>query len=100
MKKCSDCGGRMEEKKSTTPEGFSYVYYKCAKCGEEILNLKQLHAVADKYRKIKHYRAKLSKWGNSLGLRIPKEISEKYNLTDENDVILIQEKDGIKIILA
>ena len=51
MKKCSDCGGKMEEKKSTVPEGFSYAYCKCAKCGEEILNMKQLHAVADKYRK-------------------------------------------------
>ncbi len=88
----------MEKLQSATPEGFSYHYYRCIKCGEEILDMKQLHVVADKYRKVKHYRAKLSKWGHSLGLRIPKEISQKYHLSDKNDVILVQEKDGIKII--
>lgn len=40
---------------------------------------------------------KIQKWGNSLGIRIPKSIIEKSNLA-ENDELIIEEQDG-KIIL-
>ena len=49
MKKCSECNGEMQELKSKTPEGIGYYYYKCKKCGEEIVDMKQLHNVAEKY---------------------------------------------------
>ena len=72
--------------------------YKCEKCGEEIVDMKQLHEVAEKYRVLKRYQVKLSKWGLSLGLRIPKELVKKYNLKNEEEVTIIPEKKGIKII--
>ncbi len=59
MKKCSECSGKMKEAKGNTPEGVEYSYYKCEKCGEEILDMKQLHNVANTYRdmkKFKHFR--------------------------------------------
>jgi antitoxin MazE len=40
---------------------------------------------------------KLQKWGNSLGVRIPKSIIEKTNLT-ENDELIIEQQDG-KIVI-
>ncbi len=70
----------MEELKSKTPEGVEYNYFKCKKCGEEIVDMKQLHKVAERYREIKMYHAKLSKWGLSLGVRIPKELVKQYKL--------------------
>jgi uncharacterized protein with PIN domain len=51
MKKCSECKGKMKELKAKTPEGVEYKYYKCSKCGSEIVDMKQLHEVAEKYKK-------------------------------------------------
>ncbi len=99
-KKCSDCKGKMIELKDKTPEGVEYNYFKCDKCGEEIVNMKQLHDVAQIYREMKKFHAKVSKWGMSLGVRIPKELVEKYNFHDNEEVTIIPEDTGIKIIPA
>lgn len=98
MKKCSVCEGKMEELKAKTPEGVEYCYFKCGKCGEEIVDMKQLHNVAQKYREMKRFSAKISKWGMSLGLRIPKELVRKYNLRSDKEVTIIPEEEGMKII--
>ncbi|MEM2139332.1 MAG: AbrB/MazE/SpoVT family DNA-binding domain-containing protein [Candidatus Woesearchaeota archaeon] len=96
-KTCSNCQNKMIELKSKTPEGIAYIYYKCQNCGEEILDMAQLNKVATEYRKIKRFNAKLTKWGYNLGVRIPKELIKKYNFKD--NVIIIPENEGIKIIL-
>ncbi len=90
----------MKELVAKTPEGIEYNYFKCEKCGEEIVDMKQLHDVAQKYREMKRFNAKISKWGMSLGLRIPKELVKKYNLKDSKEVIIIPEEKGLKIIPA
>lgn len=96
MRKCF-CGKKMKEVKSKTPDGISYRYYKCS-CGEEIVDMKQLHDVAEKYREMKRFHVKLSKWGMSLGLRIPKELTLKYGFTENKEVTIIPEERGIRII--
>lgn len=98
MKKCSECKSSMKEIRSKTPEGVDYKFYKCLSCGEEIVDMKQLHQVAEKYRAIKSFHIKLSKWGLSLGVRIPKEVVKKYNLKDSEEITLIPEEKGIKLI--
>ncbi len=98
MKVCSECRNRMVEKIAKTPEGISYNYFKCDKCGEEIVNMKQLHNVAQKYRVMKKYEVKLSKWGLSIGIRIPKELIKRYNLKDNREVSIIPEENCIKLI--
>lgn len=40
---------------------------------------------------------KIQKWGNSLGIRIPKTVIEKLNLT-ENSEVEVEHKDGAIII--
>jgi antitoxin component of MazEF toxin-antitoxin module len=60
--------------------------------------MKQLHNVAEKYRVMKKYNVKLSKWGLSLGLRIPKELAKKYKFRDNKEVTIIPEDKGIKIV--
>jgi len=99
-KKCSECNGKMKELIGKTTDGVAYNYYKCEKCGEEILDMEQLHAVADKYRAMKKYHVKLTKWGESIGLRIPKEVADKYNFKFDEEVTIIPEEKGIKIIPA
>ena len=41
--------------------------------------------------------AKIQKWGNSLGVRIPKSVIEKLNLT-ENSEVEVEHKNGTIII--
>lgn len=41
---------------------------------------------------------KIKKWGNSLGIRIPKSIAQKLNLTDSSEVQL--NTDYQKIIIS
>ncbi len=88
----------MKELKAETPEGFEYDYFKCSKCGEEIVDMHQLHSVAEKYRHMKKFNVKVSKWGVSLGVRIPKELAKKYGLRDDSEVTIIPEEKGIRII--
>lgn len=96
MKSCSECGNKMVAKAGLTPESVEYHYYQCPKCGEEIVDMEQLHTVAEKYRILKTYRVKVSKWGTSVGIRIPQELVKRYHLGLE--VSMIPEKEGIKII--
>lgn len=100
MRKCTECKGTMNELSGQTPEGVSYQYYRCSSCGEEIVGMKQLHHVAEKYRALKTYYANVTRWGMSLGLRVPKELVEKYHLKPDSKVKMIPEKEGIKIIPA
>ena len=99
-KNCTKCKGKMKELSSKTPEGISYNYFKCNQCEEEIVDMKQLNKVAGKYREMKRFNAKLTKWGLSLGLRIPKELVKKYHLKDSKEVSMIPEKGAIKIIIS
>lgn len=39
----------------------------------------------------------LQKWGNSLGLRLPKEMAEQFSLTEGSTLILTIEKRGISL---
>ncbi len=98
MKKCSDCSGELKELKAKTPDGVPYAYYSCSNCGEEIVDMNQLHAVAEKYRVMKKYSAKISKWGLSLGIRIPKELVKRYKFKNEKEVTIIPEREGIRVI--
>lgn len=100
MKKCPYCAGKRIEKKGRMPDGVEYSYLECEKCGEETLDMSQLHEVAKKYREMKIFRAKLSKWGLSLGLRIPKDLVKKYKLKDKDEIKIIPEKEGLKLIPA
>lgn len=98
--KCVKCFGELAEKKDFTPEGFEYRYFKCGKCGKEIVNMEQLHEVAEKYREMKKYRVKLSMWGKSRALRIPKELTKAYGLQKVSEVSLVPDKKSIRIVAA
>lgn len=84
----------MEEHTSKI-DGLPYTYFRCKKCGDEILTMDQLHDVAKKYKEMKRFRIKLNKWGLSLGLRIPQEIVAKYRLKDKKEILLTEEENRI-----
>jgi antitoxin component of MazEF toxin-antitoxin module len=41
----------------------------------------------------------VTRWGQSLGLRIPKVLAERYKFKANDEVALLPEKNSIKIIL-
>jgi hypothetical protein len=101
MKKCYKCNAKMKVMQGIDPEGIDYEYYRCVKCGEEILDMKQLHDAADKYKALRRAReGKFQKWGNSLAVRIPKQIADDLHIVPEKTCLIIKEKNALKIIMA
>ena len=97
MKRCDKCKkGNLVEKTERDKNGIAFHYFACATCRNSFLDMDQLHAVAEKYRAMKKYRVKLTRWGVSKGIRIPKELLAKYKFSKE--VSLIPEKDCIRLV--
>ena len=100
IKKCWDCGSRMEKHTATFNEdGVAYKYWKCTKCKREVLDMGQLHEVAEKYRELRRaHAATISRWGTALALRIPKEIVISQNIKPGETVRIQKEKIGFRVI--
>ncbi len=99
--RCPICNkGEMKPIKDTIKEdGIEFEAFKCSNCGEEIMDMKQLGILANKYRKLRKAKEIVfSKWGNSIAVRIPSEIVEEYKIKSGGQGILTKDKHGIKII--
>ena len=80
-------------------DGVDYELFKCTSCGEELLDMKQLKVLANKYRKLRKAKeVTFTKWGNSIAVRIPQDIVHEYKIKVGKSGILTKEKNGIKII--
>lgn len=89
------CGSSMKKIRKTY-RGVSYEAYHCDACGETVLDMNQARsfmAAAEKTREVT-----VSKWGQSLAIRIPKTIAEAFKLRQDAKARIIQEKDGFKIV--
>jgi len=101
--KCPICNkGVMERKLDIMEEdGIEFEAYKCSKCGEEIMDMKQLNVLATKYRKLRSAKeVTFAKWGNSIAVRIPKNLADEYNIKSGKQGLLTKSKKGIEITLA
>lgn len=99
--KCPICEkGKMEKAKEVIKQdGIEFETFKCSSCGEELMNMKQLKVLANKYRELRKAKEiTFAKWGNSIAVRIPNEIVEEFNITSGKQGLLTKNKDGIKII--
>src|SRR3989344_8469626 len=100
--KCPICNGEMKKVKDMIrQDGISFEAFQCDFCGEEIMDMKQLKSLANKYRKIRKAKEIVfAKWGNSIEVRIPVKIAAEYKIKSGSNGILIKDKEGIKIIPA
>ncbi|HLC58042.1 MAG TPA: hypothetical protein VJH95_05690 [Candidatus Nanoarchaeia archaeon] len=99
--KCITCKkGIMEKVKDRIAEdNIEFEALKCSSCGEEIMNMPQLKSLAGEYRKLRKAKEiTFTKWGNSIAVRIPREITKEFNIISGGQGILTKEKEGIKII--
>jgi|GEM_PF-896853 len=97
---CSGCGRPMKRLRGSTSAGLDYTYFKCAGCGEEMASTEQLHEIAAKSRALKTYNAKITRWGQSLGIRIPKELAAAHDMTHNEEVTIVPEESGFRILPA
>jgi hypothetical protein len=95
--RCGKCKGKMVEIVGSHG-GVSYAAFKCAKCGDELMNMQQ----AKKYMKIAEEARMVtfSKWGEAIAVRIPAELVKKFGISNRERGKLIEEKDGFRIIPA
>ncbi len=99
--KCPTCNkGEMEKiKDAIKQDGLEFEAFKCKTCGEEIMDMKQLKALACKYRKMRDAKEiTFAKWGNSIAVRIPSDLVEEYNISSGKHGWLTKDKEGMKII--
>jgi len=98
--KCPICKGEMKKIKDIMEQdGLSFEAFRCNSCGEELMNMKQLKVLANKYRRLRKAKEiTFAKWGNSIAVRIPHELVEEYHITSGKQGILTKDKEGIKII--
>ncbi len=82
-------------------DGIEFEIFRCSACGEEIMNMEQLKALAREYRKLRKAKeVTFAKWGNSIAVRIPTDIVEEYHIRSGKHGILTTDKRGIKITPA
>jgi transposase-like protein len=101
--KCPICNKtEMERVKDVVEQdGIEFEAFKCASCGEEIMDMKQLGTLASKYRKLRKAKEiTFAKWGNSIAVRIPSDLAKEYHIEAGKSGILTKDKEGIKIISA
>lgn len=98
-KKCLECKGKMIEKFGEYEPGFTYRYWKCIRCGEELLDMGQLRDAAARWKKFtKTPKTTISKWGNALAVRIPKEIVERQRIRQGERFLILPDKKGFRAV--
>ncbi len=92
MKKSSD---KIKE------DNIIFEIHKCEECKEEILDMNQLKKLAKKYRTLKLAReVTFSQWGNSLAVRVSKQLTNDLNIKQGDKGIIYKEGESLKIIKA
>jgi len=98
-RKCLECGGKLIELRGFDPNGVPIKYWHCIKCGDEVLDMVQLHESAEIYRKLKKAKLiRVSKWGAAVAIRIPKEIAQKQRLKPGTMMRILPERVGFKVV--
>jgi len=96
--KCHQCKVKMGKVKGKM-NGVEYEFFKCKKCGEELLDMQQLKELGKKHKKMRTSKeVTFAKWGNSLAIRIPKDIVDEFHLSPGKEAVLFKDKEGIRII--
>ncbi|MDI6737119.1 MAG: AbrB/MazE/SpoVT family DNA-binding domain-containing protein [Nanoarchaeota archaeon] len=97
--KCISCGGEMKEKLVEHKElGISlgkFPAMSCSKCGEKYYDSSAVDRIQAASKKAGLFgiagRVKAAKIGNSIAIRVPKEIAEAVHLKPGSEVLMHSE---------
>lgn len=87
-----DCGGKFEKVSGVTEESVACTAWKCSKCGEEILDMKQAKQLAKALENV--YHTTISKWGKAVAIRIPARVVRQQHLRIGQKAHVIPEAEG------
>lgn len=83
------------------PEKIDFQGAHCPKCGEEFLTMEQLKELGEKHKTWRESQKSIfSKWGNSIGIRIPSELVAALKIKPGATAYVKREKNAIKIVPA
>ncbi len=83
------------------PEKIDFKGIHCPKCGEEFLTMEQLKELGEKHKVWREsQKSTFTKWGNSLGIRIPSELVAALKIKPGRTAYITREKNAIKIVPA
>ena len=101
LRTCPICKkGNLKPVREAMPfDGVEYEALQCSRCRESIVTMGQLEDLAEKYRKLRKAKeVTFAKWGNSLAVRIPRDMVAAYKLSSGKHGLLVKGKKGIMII--
>ena len=94
---CNLCGKEMKEVDDLELKGFLIRGWVCS-CGNEHSHPNDVDALVKFFKYIKKQRGlKIFKSGNSLAVRIPKQIADVYHISKGSKLVLSPEKDQLVI---
>jgi Zn-finger nucleic acid-binding protein len=99
---CPYCKKQMQKTKDIIEQdNIEFDVYECKKCGERLMDMKQLNKLANKYRKLKGAKqVKFAQWGNSLALRISKDLVNELSLKPGKGGLMYKEGKELRIIVG
>ena len=97
---CPICKGEMKLMKDVIKEdNVEFNAYKCTKCGEELMDMKQLRNLTKEYRKLKDaQKIKFTQWGNSIAVRNSKSYLNDLGVHKGDTGLMYKEGNEIRII--
>ena len=94
--KCK-CGKKMEEVDDLDLKGFLIRGWRCS-CGQAYSHPEDVDNLVKFFRFMKKQKGlKVFKSGNSLAVRIPKQIADVYHISKSSKLVLSPEKDQLVI---
>lgn len=99
--KCPNCNSKTVLKKGLLPKSeLELESHYCQKCGQSFVDMKQLGELARKEKALREAKkARFAKWGNSLAIRIPKQIATELSINAGKEALISKEKKALKILL-
>ncbi|MBI5158548.1 hypothetical protein HY992_00320 [Candidatus Micrarchaeota archaeon] len=104
--KCPICSGELEGKEDGVHVGkeeLAFSAFKCRKCGEELVFEEDFDSLMKNALDLKakhHYSKQISYSGNSLILRIPRELAKLFSLKEGTNADISLGKEGFFVKLA
>lgn len=81
-------------------DNIEFDVYKC-KCGEKLMDMKQLAHLASKYRKLKNaHQVKFVKWGNSIAVRVSKNFVNELKIKPGKQGVMYKDGNELRILVS
>ncbi len=97
-KLCPQCKNRFDATQFEVGYGISVPSLHCKNCGFNLTDDSVLTTALSKLREMMKKEVKVIRIGEGLGIRFPNDVVKNYNLAFGEDMLLVPEADGIKIV--